>query len=54
MKKDFINEHIDDSSHVENIELDLDKVLEEREQFKKLVDLFMLALVLIFAMYAIF
>ena len=54
MQEKIIDEHLDDHSHSENIESDLDKALKEQEQMKRLVDLFILALVLIFAMYSFF
>jgi hypothetical protein len=53
-QKDFIDEHIDDIAHNEKIEQDLSNAIQEEKQMKKLVDLFMLALLLVFAMYSIF
>jgi hypothetical protein len=38
----------------EDIESHLDKAMAEQDQIKRLVDLFMLALLLIFAMYSFF
>lgn len=54
MEKDFIDEKIDDNTHSEDLDNNLDKALKEQDQMKKLVDLFMLALLLIFAMYSFF
>lgn len=47
-------EKIISEDHEEKIESNLDKAIKEQDQMKKLVDLFMLALLLIFAMYSIF
>jgi hypothetical protein len=54
MNKDFIDEHIDDNVHSNHIESNLDQALHEQTQMKRLVDLFMLALILIFAVYSFF
>jgi len=54
MNNDFIDEHVDDNTHSDQLETNLDKAIEEQNQLKRLVDLFMLALVLIFAMYSVF
>jgi lipid A disaccharide synthetase len=53
MQEEIVNEHIDDNSHPEKIENNLDESIKEQNQMKRLVDLFMLALLLIFAMYSI-
>jgi hypothetical protein len=54
MKEEILNEHIDDTSHDEKIGSDLSKAMEEQKQMKRLVDLFILALFLIVAMYSFF
>ena len=54
MEEYFIDEQIDDNNHGQNLEGNLDKALKEQDQMKRLVDLFMLALVLIFALYSFF
>ena len=54
MENDFIDEHIDDEVHSDKIESNLDKALQEQNQMKRLIDLFMLALILIFAVYSFF
>ncbi len=51
---DFIDEHIDDISHGEKIEENLTNAIKEQNDLKRLVDLFILALLLVFAMYSIF
>lgn len=53
MPQDFINEYIDDG-HGKKLEENLHSALEEEKQMKRIVNFFMLALVLIFAMYSIF
>lgn len=54
MQEKIIDEHLNDNDHSENIETDLDRAIKEQTQMKRLVDLFILALVLIFAMYSFF
>lgn len=54
MAEKIIDEHLNDKNHIDSIEQNLDQAIKEQGQMKKLVDLFMLALVLIFAMYSIF
>ena len=41
---DFIDEHIDDISHGEKIEENLTNAIKEQNDLKRLVDLFILAL----------
>jgi hypothetical protein len=54
MSKNYIDQNTDDNIHSDKIEGNLDKAIKEQDQMKRLVDLFMLALVLIFALYSFF
>lgn len=54
MKEKIIDDHLNDSNNVEKIEKNLNKVKQNQKELKRMIEFFVLALILIFAMYSFF